>query len=619
MVDYGYTDEGFTPKPLTDIIVEKEEEAKSIFDVVNHSVSDPLWQWLKIVSQERFEVELMHEMATYMMSIQNAVGAFLDKHGIECGITRKGATKAQGYVEMVVSIAGASVTIPLGTRFVSALNTYLSDDITIAPVTLEMTKSKTGISYDYFPTYIDQIEATVADPRKGIVEIKLSNGDVVDTSYYSIDLTYLNNIIWATGSSAFLVEDEKYTIRFKDNMKTRIEVSSQSSGVETNSLIGDILSSIDYPGNSVNNKAAIDGGLDEETDSNYRERLLGARRRNFTIGSVKDIILGIEGVRSVKVYQATGIDQTSCDDWDNKATGQSIIATGQRPLWSQSFVPGDLVATLGRITLFGKPYNLPPAIYLGVKRDLVSYATGTYYDYVKVERTDLDPALTGFKDIPFNLKYNDLDKTKTYRFDIWCEEPGAGFDWNSNYWELATTSGYRSDVRGTLFNIENDSATGYVDQGIDLVFKTHFNGAGFNAVVATEDGYGFNNIKLDIEDKLDYVENGGYSPVCIQSYIIDADEVLINITATIYISELADFATVRIEIEDNIETYLENLDVGENVVYAKIHHEIMKHTQVTNLKELLIKRADTGSYDELDLPILDTEIPDLGSSSFQRG
>ena len=613
----GYDDDGFTKKTLIEIILEKENQAKSIFDLPNYSISDPLWQWLKIVCQERLEIETMHEIAAYMLDIQNAVGAFLDKHGIECGITRKGSTKAQGYVEMVVNIAGASISIPAGTKFSSALNTYLSDAITIAPFTLEMTKTKTGISYDYFPTYIDKITVT------GISEIKLDNGDVVGVDVgnpddYSVDPTYLNNIIWVDGSSSYLDEDEKYTVKFTGNMTVRIEVSSEETGDTVNALIGDITTSIDFPGNSVTNKAIITGGLVDEIDADYRERLLGARRRTFTLGSVKDIILGIEGVRSAKVYQAMGVDQTSIADWDNKATGQSIKASGQRPLYSQSFVPGDLVATLGRITLWGKPYNLPPAIYVGIKRDLATFATGVYFDYVKVERTDLDPAISGFKDIPFDLKYNDLDKTKTYRFDIWVEDPGGDFDWVNNYWELATTSGYRSDIRGTLFSI--DANTGYNDMTpTDIVFKTHFKGAGFNSVVATEDGYGFTNIKIDIEEKLDDIENGGYSPVCIQSYITEADEILINVKATIYISTLADFATVRTEIESNIETYLENLDVGDNVVYAKIHNEIMKHTQVINLKELLIKRADTGSYDELDLPILDAEIPDLGSSSFQRG
>ena len=614
----GYDDDGFTPKTLTDIIEEKEQEAKDIFTIVNHSISDPLWQWLKIVCQERLEIENMHEIAAYMFDIQNAVGAFLDKHGIECGIPRKGATKAQGYIEMIVTIASASVSIPLGTHFTSVLNTYTSDAITIAPLTLEMTKSKTGISYDYFPTYIDAITTS------GIVEIKLSNGDVVGVDVgspgdYFVDPTYLNNIVWIEDSDVYLEEDEKYTVKFTGNMTIRIEVSSVETGDNSNGLIGDISTCTEYPTNAVSNKTAIDGGLNKESDTDYRERLLGARRRTFTLGAVKDIILGIEGVRSAKVYNAMGVDQTSIAEWGNMSTGQSIKVTGQRPLFSQSFVPGDLVATLGRITLYGNPNNLPPPIYIGIKRDLASFATGIYFDYIKVERTDLDPDVQGFKDIPFDLIYNDLDKTKTYRFDVWCEDPGGNFDWANNYWELATSNeGYRGDIRGTLFAIDN--ATGYNDMTpLDAVFKTHFNGAGFNAVVATEDGYGFNNIKLDIQEKLDDVEHGGNSPICIQPYITEAEEILINVKATIYISSLADFGIVRLEIEDNIETYLENLDVGDNVVYAKIHHEIMKHTQVINLKELLIKRADTGSYDELDLPILDSEIPDLGSSSFQRG
>jgi len=611
-MSYGYGDEGFTKKSITDIILEKEEEAKNIFDVPNHSISDNLWQWLKIVCQERLEIETMNEIAAYMLDIQNAVGAFLDKHGIECGLPRKGSTKAEGYIEMIVTILGASISIPLGTKFVSQLNTYISDRDTIAPLILEMTKTKTGVSYDYFPTYIDTITTT------GIDEIKLSNGNVVDPSYYSVDSTYLNNIIWVDGSSSFLEEGETYTVKFTGNMTIRIEVSSQETGSTSNALIGDVTTCIDYTGYSVTNKSAIEGGLDVETDVNYRKRQLSAKRRTFTLGSVKDIVLGIEGVRNVKVYNSMGVDQTSITEWDNKSTGQILKITGQRPLYSQSFVPGDLVATLGRITLWGNTYNLPPPIYMGVKRDLADYGTGTYFDYKKVERTDLDLALTGFKDVPFNIKYNDLDKTKTYRFDLWCEDPGGNFDWNNNYWEIATSDeGYRSDIRGTLFSIDN--ATGYNDMGTDAVFKTHFNGAGFNVIVSTEDGYGFNNIKLDIIEKLDDVENGGNSPVCIQSYITEAEEILINIKATVYISELADFSIVRTEIENNIESYLENLDVGDNVVYAKIHNEIMKHRQVINLKELLIKRADVGDYDELDLPILDSEIPDLGSSSFQKG
>ena len=617
-MSYGYDDDGFTPKTLTEIITDKEEEAKDIFDTPNYSVSNPLWQWLKIVCQERLEIETMHEIAAYMMSIQNAVGAFLDKHGIECMIPRKGSTKAQGYVELSVTINNADVNIPSGTEFVSSLNSYLSDALTTAPLILEMTKSKTGVSYDYFPTYIDTITTS------GIVEIKLANGDVVGVDVgnpddYSVDPTYLNNIIWVDGSSAYLEEDEKYTVKFTGVMKIRIEVSSEKTGIDVNASIGDITTCIDYPSNIVTNKAVIDGGMDDEIDSDYRERLLAAKRRDFTLGSVKDVVLGLEGVRSTKVYQCMGVDQTSCSDWDNKNTGQILKVTGQRPLYSQSFVPGDLVATLGKITLYGKSYNFPPAIYLGVKRDIDSYALGDYFNYTKVERVDLDPTVTGYKDIPFNIKYNDLDKTKTYRFDIWCDDPGiVGFNWNNNYWEIATTTGYRNDIRGTLFSIDN--STGYTNlHPMDLVFKTHFKGAGFNVVVSTEDGYGFNNIKIDIENYLDYVERGGHSPICIQPYITEAEEILINVKATIYISVLADFNTVRIEIEDNIETYLENLDVGDNVVYARIHQEIMKHPQIINLKELLIKRTDTGSYGELDLPISDDEIPDLGASSFQRG
>ena len=71
----GYDDEGYTKKDITDIIIEKEEEAKDIFDIVNYSVSDPLWQWLKIVAHERFEIEFEIDEAKrrFMNRISNQI------------------------------------------------------------------------------------------------------------------------------------------------------------------------------------------------------------------------------------------------------------------------------------------------------------------------------------------------------------------------------------------------------------------------------------------------------------------------------------------------------------------------------------------------------------------
>lgn len=614
----GYDEDGYTKKTETEIMLEKEELYKDLFDIINNTITDVQWQWIKLQLYERMEIESLNEVASQMMSISDAEGAFLDKWGVECGIIRKGATNAQGYVEVTYSIAGASFSIPAGTIFQSSTQSYTSDEADTIPYRITMTKTKTGESDDYFSSDIDSIT--------NIVEIRDENFNPISSSYYTLDSLYKNNIQWTEASSAVIIENETYYVYVSGNVVKRIEVTSDSTGTDANASVGTVTVCVDFPSLTCTNEEEIDGGDAQETDENYRERLLVARRRTFTLGSVRDIILGLAGVRSVKVFQALGIDQTSVADWDNPTRGSDVQLSGwQSPMYSQAFVPGDMIATLGRITLYGRPVNDPPAIYCGIKGNFDSYATGDYDDYIKVEKYEIDPTQTGIRDIEFNVKYNNMDKTRTYRFDVWCANPdNPSFDWSTHHWLLATSlEGYKTDYRGAFYH-KGTGATEWINQGtgIDLMFKTSFNGAGFSAIVAMEDGYGFlgeGNVKSQIETYLDYVEDGGYAPICIQSTILEAEEILIDVKGVIYITVLADFQNVRREIIDSLETYLEGLEVGENVTFSRVFQIIMDHEQVTKLEDLYIKRQDAGSWDELDLNILDNEIPDLGTRSFQRG
>ncbi len=119
-----YDENGYTKKTATEIMQEKEELYKDLFDIINNSVSDVTWQWIKLQLYERMELETLNEVATEMMSITDAQGAFLDKWGIECGIERKDETKAQGYVELTYNIQGIAFTVPEGTEFQSSSNCF---------------------------------------------------------------------------------------------------------------------------------------------------------------------------------------------------------------------------------------------------------------------------------------------------------------------------------------------------------------------------------------------------------------------------------------------------------------------------------------------------------------
>lgn len=606
---------GYTKKKESEILEEKEELYKDLFDVINNSISDIQWQWMKLQLIERMEIENLLEVATEQMSISDAQGAFLDKWGIECGITRKGETRAEGYVDVTYKITDSDFSIPAGTRFASSTNTYTSDEDDSIPRIITMTKTKTGESDDYFPSSIVSVE--------NVDKILDSNLSEISSSYWVFDTTYKNNIQWKENSSDVIIKNEVYYVYVSGNVTKRIEVTSSEAGVDSNASKNTVTTCLDFPTLICDNSEEITGGAAQESDSDYRDRLLAARRRTFTLASVRSIIMGLNGVRAVKVFQTLGVDQSSVSDWDNPNKGSPVVLSGyEYPMYSQAFVPGEQIATLGRITLYGRPVNDPPPIYVGLKKNIDSYDEDDYFDYVGVEKYEIDQTTTGTRDIHFDIKYNGMDRTDTYRFDVWCGNPNNdSFDWNSNHWILETSSeGYRNDSRGAFYH-KDSSTSEWIDYGtgIDLMFKTHFNGAGFNCIVAVEDGYGFENVKSEIENYLDYVENGGYSPVCIQSTIEEATEILIDIRATIYITSLADFQVVRNRLTTSLENYLEGLNIGDNVIYSRIYQIIMNDEDVYKIEDLYIKREDSSTWGQSDIGILDTEIPDLGTKSFQRG
>jgi len=569
----------------------------------------------KIHSIDEMYYETLIQTCSEQLSISNAVGEWLDKHGIECGLPRRGAQHAEGYVDVVATINGANLLISKAAEFKSSLNSYLSDEDTLIEYRIEQTKGDTGESYDYFSSDYPSVE--------NVVQILDENLNVIPTSVWEFDETYYNNIHWLDSSSGYIQENESYFVEVNGNITRRIEVTSVASGVISNAKIGEVTTSVTYPYLTVNNSIGISGGIDKEADGVFRDRLLAAKRRNFTLGKVADIARGINGVRAVKVYQDKGVDQSSVADWDNPTLGSNVKLDQYKIKYSQSFVPGNLVLSLGRISLKGQAINSPPAIRCGVRLDTAGTGVGNYRTIGTFNEENLKPGLTGFQDIEIDLKFNGLDKTKTYRIDLWLKQPEngvTGIDFSVNYWNLRTsTEQYgAADTRYDLFQV---SGGVFVSMGssVDLMFKSSYNGAGYTCILSPEDGFGFNNLKTELDGLLDYVDGQGYSPIGIQYQILESDEINIDIKGVIYVDVLADFAQVRNDIITNIENYLESLETGEDVIYAMVEYQIMKHPQVINQKELYIKRYDESTWEQKDISIADTEIADLGTRNLQRG
>ena len=609
-----FDDDGFVPRSASEIIEAYEEDAKDIFDVVNFSPSSILWQQMKIHAIDEYYYETLIQTCSEQLSIYNAVGEWLDKHGIECGITRKGAQFAQGYVDASTTIAGANTTIGAGAEFKSSLNSYLSDEATVIEYRIENTKLADGESYDYFSSDYPYVAS--------VVQVLDENLNIIPSDVYEFDETYYNNIHWLTASSDYISKNEKYYVEVAGIVTRRIEVTSIASGVVSNSKIDEVTTSVTYPFLTVTNSIGISGGINKESDDVFRERLLHARRRNFTLDKVADIARGINGVRAIKVYQNKGVDQTSIIDWDDPLLGSNLTINQYPIKYSQAFVPGSLVLSLGQVTLQGRAVNAPPPLQLGVRLSTAGTGVGDYYNVATFSEENLKPGITGFQDMDFILKYNGLDLTKTYRMDVWLkqsEDGITGIDFGTNYWLLRTSAeGYGVGTRYDLYQVSGGTFVS-MGSGVDLMFKSWYNGAAYSSILAPQDGFGFENLKTELDGMLDYVDGGGLSPIGIQYQILEASEVDIDIMGIIYLSELADFATVRTDIIANIETYLESLKTGDDVIYAMIEYQIMKHPQVINQKELYIKRSTVSDWEQKDVVLADVEIADLGTRNLQRG
>ena len=570
---------------------------------------------MKIHAIDEYYYETLLQTCSEQLSIYNAVGEWLDKHGAEAGLRRKGAQKAEGYVDASTPIDGSNLIIPAGVEFKSSLNSYLSDESTTIEYRISMTKGETGESYDYFSSDYPYAES--------VVQILKENLTVIPPTVWEFDETYHNNVHWLLASSAYIQKNEKYLVEINGDVTRRIEVSSVGSGVVCNAKSGEVTTSITYPYLTVTNSMGISGGIDKESDETYRRRLLQAKRRNFTLDRVADITRGINGVRAVKVYQDKGVDQTSVEDWDDPNLGSNVILDQYNIKYSQSFVPGDLVLSFGKVTLKGRSINTPPPIQCGLRLNTAETGIGFYQAIGTFREQDLKVGVTGFQDIDIIMKYNSLDKTKTYRLDLWLkqsEDGITGIDFGQNYWQLKTSNEIYggSNARYDLFQTVSGNFVS-MGSGVDLMFKTWYNGAGYSVILAPKDGFGFENLKGELNNLLDYVDGGGYSPIGIQYQILQAEEVDIDVQGLIYVNTLASFTNVRDNVVNNIEAYLESLETGDDVIYAMIEYEIMKQPQITNQKELYIKRHDSDEWLQRDVSLFDYEIADLGTRNLQRG
>lgn len=626
----GFTTGGFYKRTPLQIETDYQDSASGVFEEINFSPGDVLYQISKVIKLREYHNELNIEAIVSGLSVQTAYGIFLDKLGENKGIFRKGKQKAGGYVHLTFTPPDAGATYNLsGTQYLTKTN---------------LTFVRTTNGYETIQRYIPFTRgAGTIDPipypyvwLTGIGYINNESDGSGATDYtptWNQTMQYFNwsGVGGGTTGMTYYVEVTGQ-MRYKEDVGAETAGSGYNVGANT---ITSWTNNATLPSNTtVNNPYSLTGGASYESDDDYRERILRAVNRTFTLKNIRDIAYGINGVRAAHVYQALGTDiNTVSGAWKTETpsiTGGYISITGtysggyndiSGAMYSQRWTPTQGIIGLKQTILRGARIGFPPPLVLGLReQDEDSYlASGTFDTF------DVSPPAASGQDLDIDIKYLDLDHTVEYRFDLWCNDQtgasGAGY-WGSNYWKIYTTSGLDmsgnmgSDITGYLY-----APDGTVDSSGNLIMKTKYGTAAFKIDLAVKDGYSYDEIENTLDEKLDWVDGSGYAPVGVDYSINEATKVPIYYTCTIYINDNvgASLSTIKDRIDNKVEAYVEGLEPGENVVYSEIYKIIMNDKDIWRIGDFKIYESGGSHLEDEDIHIDDDEVSIFQSSTVNRG
>jgi len=323
----------------------------------------------------------------------------------------------------------------------------------------------------------------------------------------------------------------------------------------------------------------------------------------------------LDGVKNVTVYQTPALDKSTLTDFDaaivNCTGDYKLEGTGY---YGFSFYPSTGIATLKQFKLYGRVTGYAPDLQF----NLYQYASGnvttggTALATYTITREFLNRDYPEeWQDITVPMKYNGIENIRTYQITFHqTEEPTSG------QWILAITGNMSSNYRLDSFSgLQTLQPSGFI-------IRTYYGAPSYNVDIIPYSNYVFEtDIKPEIEALLDN-ENGGYSPVAIGYNINEATKVYLSVKGTLTLYAGYTLANVVLEAKENITKYLEDLDIGEDVVYSQVEHAIMGAKGVKRLTNLQM-RINDGTWitrnEERDLAIALNEYVILDNNTLYDG
>ncbi len=592
-------DNGYTKDDILTTITDTETFLRSLRASVNTNVGSTYFDIIKTFALVADRLQTLIGAFLNQLSPLTARSFVLDQYGIDRDVIRRGQQYAIGYVRC--TCAPLEITIPQGSSFSSSNCDFITSESAVLHEYLEMTRQ---ILYnDSVPTPYSNLDA---------IEWCNTKSNRTGTEYVEgVDFNYADDTIsWVVGHGP--AEGVKYYVGISGTIDITISIISTTPGE-----IGNVAATTITANNSgitqiqaVTNDAKTEKGAEIEDDDTYRGRIIAAPMRTTVPDKIVSTVLNVDGVRSCSYEQNWGVDQAFPTDWTTPPTGtvqvtNKDIAQTWKP--SQGMLNNSKFILYGRKTLDdASPLTL--SCYL-MQDTYANTIAGSPIKTALLKNDDVDPDDPfGFQQINVDMKFGPVDWTRQYLTLI--QESGMRGDWQLCY----STTGSYADGQMYL------NGTGQVNS--DLFFKTAWDGSGYTLRLAIEEGYEYDDVAAAVEEE---ISTKGYSTICIQRSILEAEEVHVNVEGTLYLASGYTLTGVANNIDTAILSYLRLLKPGDNVIYSQIYKAIMNTAGVYKVSNMQIKRnADAWKASDLlispnEVSILCTNVVYGPGTSFTRG
>lgn len=312
-MSYGITSTGFVSKDLSIIVADLQNKAIEVFGQdTDLRATNPLMIYINMVAQDtQTQWNILADMYANMFII-TATGTALDQLAVDRGIQRQSAVKSNGVMTVTASpatvIPGATIFSTSGDSVVYFESTgqvevgqltetfsYTIQDPLLPPYEITLVKQATGsfgtgnVSVQIFP---DDLTEVASSPVGGEFSCDYADPSVVtlgeDPLTIIVTVTYYDNA--ATSDSV--------------NVETRFAGEAGNVGpAQVNTLVS-VISGV----TGVTNSASITGGIEEETDANFRVRLVDVPVAEWTEADLESVIENINGIKTVTVDDGEKIE-----------------------------------------------------------------------------------------------------------------------------------------------------------------------------------------------------------------------------------------------------------------------------------------------------------------------